>query len=78
MFICFELGILPVLLFPVLKKRHKNKTSQMLGQLNVLAGFQLFWIVLFNCSMSEDSAFGVMHMKAQECLMFVIKYFQRT
>lgn len=50
----------------------------MFGQLNVLAGFQLFWIVLFDCSISEDSAFGVMHMKAQECLMFVIKYFQRT
>lgn len=64
--------------FQFWKKRKENKTSQMLGLLNVLAGFQLFWIVLFDCSKCEVSNFEIMHMKAQACLMFLIKCFQRT
>lgn len=56
----------------------KNKTCHMSVLLSVLAGFQLFWIVFFDCSICEDSAFWMMHTKAQACLMFVIKYFQRT
>lgn len=73
--ICFELGTLPVLFFSSFEK---NKTCHMSVLLSVLAGFQLFWIVFFDCSICEDSAFWMMHTKAQACFMFVIKYFQRT